>query len=127
VSPWRWEDGPLLTESVDPSKATSTISSAHASAEDGSAQTADNSGNQGGADARKFRYIGHGENEANRPSRNVNDMRYRVKGMPSNSIYVGNLSFEATEKDLEERFGAFGKVLDSSISKDSLGRSKGYT
>lgn len=43
------------------------------------------------------------------------------------NIYVGNLSYEATEEDLKEAFGAFGKVDTVKIIKDNYtGRSKGF-
>ena len=43
------------------------------------------------------------------------------------NIYTGNLSYEVTEKDLEEAFGAFGVVESVNIIKDNYsGRSKGF-
>jgi RNA recognition motif-containing protein len=43
------------------------------------------------------------------------------------SIYVGNLSYDATENDLEEAFAAFGKVQSVNIVKDrETGRSRGF-
>jgi len=43
------------------------------------------------------------------------------------NIYVGNLSYEVTEKDLEEAFGAFGEIESVKIIKDNYtGRSKGF-
>ena len=42
-------------------------------------------------------------------------------------IYVGNLPFDATEKDLQEAFGAFGQVETVNIIKDSYtGKSRGF-
>ena len=42
-------------------------------------------------------------------------------------IYVGNLSYDITEKDLEEAFEAFGQVASVEIIKDKFsGRSKGF-
>jgi RNA recognition motif-containing protein len=42
-------------------------------------------------------------------------------------IYVGNLSYEATEEDLQEAFEAFGEVASVEIIKDKFsGRSKGF-
>lgn len=42
-------------------------------------------------------------------------------------IYVGNLSFEAGEKDLRDAFAAFGQVESASVIKDSYsGRSRGF-
>ncbi|MBI4188827.1 MAG: RNA-binding protein [Chloroflexi bacterium] len=42
-------------------------------------------------------------------------------------IYVGNLSFDATEEELRTEFSAFGKVESVSIITDKFsGRSKGF-
>jgi len=42
-------------------------------------------------------------------------------------IYVGNLSFDATEDELRTEFAAFGKVESVSIIKDKYsGRAKGF-
>ena len=43
------------------------------------------------------------------------------------NIYVGNLSFDVTEEDLEREFLAFGEVSSVNIIKDKYsGRSKGF-
>jgi RNA recognition motif-containing protein len=43
------------------------------------------------------------------------------------NIYVGNLSYEATEEDLKEAFEAFGEVETVRVLKDNFtGRSKGF-
>jgi RNA recognition motif-containing protein len=43
------------------------------------------------------------------------------------NIYVGNLSYEVTEEDLKEAFGAFGEVETVKVLKDTYtGRSKGF-
>jgi len=43
------------------------------------------------------------------------------------NIYIGNLSFEVTEEDLKQAFGAFGQVDSAKIIKDMYdGRSKGF-
>lgn len=43
------------------------------------------------------------------------------------NIYVGNLSFDATEGDLESAFGEFGDVKSVNIVKDrDTGRSRGF-
>ena len=42
-------------------------------------------------------------------------------------IYVGNLSFDATEEDVRSEFEAFGKVDEVTIIKDrNTGRAKGF-
>jgi RNA recognition motif-containing protein len=42
-------------------------------------------------------------------------------------IYVGNLSYEATEDDLRELFGQYGAVQSASIVQDRYsGRSRGF-
>lgn len=43
------------------------------------------------------------------------------------NIYVGNLSFNATEADLEAAFGEYGQVKSVNIVKDrETGRSRGF-
>ena len=43
------------------------------------------------------------------------------------NIYVGNLSYDMTENDLQELFGEFGTVLKVNIISDrDSGRSKGF-
>ena len=43
------------------------------------------------------------------------------------NIYVGNLSYDVTEAELREEFGAFGGVTSVSIVKDKYsGQSKGF-
>jgi cold-inducible RNA-binding protein len=43
------------------------------------------------------------------------------------NIYVGNLSFNTTESELEEVFGAYGQVKSVNIVKDrDTGRSRGF-
>ncbi len=43
------------------------------------------------------------------------------------NIYVGNLSFDATETDVENAFGEFGDVQSVNIIKDrDTGRSRGF-
>lgn len=43
------------------------------------------------------------------------------------NIYVGNLSFEVSEDDLQSAFSAFGEVVSAKIIKDQYsGRSKGF-
>ena len=43
------------------------------------------------------------------------------------NIYVGNLSYDLTETDLQEAFQAFGQVASASIIKDKFsGRSRGF-
>ncbi len=42
-------------------------------------------------------------------------------------IYVGNLSYEVTEEDLRQEFGAFGEVTSVNIITDKYsGRPKGF-
>jgi cold-inducible RNA-binding protein len=45
----------------------------------------------------------------------------------SNKLYVGNLSFETTENDLQDAFAAFGTVTESNLMMDrTTGRSRGF-
>ena len=42
-------------------------------------------------------------------------------------IYVGNLSYEVTEEDLRQKFGAFGEITSANIITDKYsGRPKGF-
>ena len=43
------------------------------------------------------------------------------------NIYVGNLSYEVTEEDLQKAFEAFGQVESTKLVKDMYtGRSRGF-
>ncbi len=43
------------------------------------------------------------------------------------NIYVGNLSFDATESEIEQAFSQFGQVKSVNIIKDrDTGRSRGF-
>jgi len=43
------------------------------------------------------------------------------------NIYVGNLSFNATEQEIEEAFAQYGEVASVNIIKDrETGRSRGF-
>ena len=43
------------------------------------------------------------------------------------NIYVGNLSFDSTESDVESAFAAYGEVSSVNIIKDrETGRSRGF-
>lgn len=45
----------------------------------------------------------------------------------STKLYVGNLSFNTTQHDLEEMFGEFGSVQSANIIEDrETGRSRGF-
>ena len=45
----------------------------------------------------------------------------------SAKLYVGNLSFNTTQQDLEEMFGEFGSVQSANIIEDrETGRSRGF-
>jgi len=42
-------------------------------------------------------------------------------------LYVGNLSFDATENDLQDQFSPFGKVVEAALVMDrETGRSRGF-
>ena len=42
-------------------------------------------------------------------------------------LYVGNLSFETTENDLQDLFGQYGSVTDVALMTDhATGRSRGF-
>ncbi len=45
----------------------------------------------------------------------------------STKLFVGNLSFNTTENDLHEAFGAFGTVVEANLMMDRMsGRSRGF-
>ncbi len=50
-----------------------------------------------------------------------------MKGRKKVNIYVGNLSRDVNEEDLQEAFGAFGQVASVNIIKDKFsGESRGF-
>jgi cold-inducible RNA-binding protein len=43
------------------------------------------------------------------------------------NIYIGNLSYDANDADLEEAFSAYGKVDSATVIKDKVsGQSRGF-
>ena len=43
------------------------------------------------------------------------------------NIYVGNLSFDVSDDELKDAFGAFGEVSSANVIKDKFtGRSRGF-
>ena len=45
----------------------------------------------------------------------------------NNKLFVGNLSFNTTENDLQDAFAAFGTVTESNLMMDrTTGRSRGF-
>ena len=45
----------------------------------------------------------------------------------SNKLFVGNLSFNTTEKDLHDAFAAHGTVVEANLMTDRMtGRSRGF-
>jgi RNA recognition motif-containing protein len=45
----------------------------------------------------------------------------------NNKLFVGNLSFEVTENDLQDAFSAHGTVLEANLMQDRMtGRSRGF-
>ena len=45
----------------------------------------------------------------------------------SNKLFVGNLSFNTTENDLQDAFAAHGSVIESNLMMDRLsGRPRGF-
>ncbi|HYG21598.1 MAG TPA: RNA-binding protein [Verrucomicrobiae bacterium] len=45
----------------------------------------------------------------------------------NNKLFVGNLSFNTTENDLQDAFGAHGTVLEANLMMDKMsGRSRGF-
>lgn len=51
----------------------------------------------------------------------------KVKIIMSTKLYVGNLSFNTSEQDLETTFGEFGTVTSANVIEDrETGRSRGF-
>eukprot|EP00475_Leptophrys_vorax_P022612 TRINITY_DN3081_c0_g1_i1.p1 TRINITY_DN3081_c0_g1~~TRINITY_DN3081_c0_g1_i1.p1 ORF type:complete len:224 (-),score=78.30 TRINITY_DN3081_c0_g1_i1:192-863(-) len=51
----------------------------------------------------------------------------RQKSEPSDSVFIGNLSFQATERDLEDTFADCGRIVSVRIPNDrNSGRPKGF-
>ena len=47
--------------------------------------------------------------------------------MSNNKLFVGNLSFNTTENDLQDTFAAFGTVLEANLMTDrDTGRARGF-
>ena len=45
----------------------------------------------------------------------------------STKLYIGNLSFNTTEAELRDAFGAHGSVVDAIVMTDRMsGRSRGF-
>jgi RNA recognition motif-containing protein len=45
----------------------------------------------------------------------------------SNKLFVGNLSFQTTENDLQDAFAAFGTVTEANLMMDrATGRARGF-
>jgi RNA recognition motif-containing protein len=45
----------------------------------------------------------------------------------NNKLFVGNLSFEITENDLQDAFSEHGTVLEANLMQDRMtGRSRGF-
>ena len=45
----------------------------------------------------------------------------------SNKLYVGNLSYDTTENDLQDAFAAFGTVIETNLMMDRMtGRPRGF-
>ena len=50
-----------------------------------------------------------------------------VKHHMSNKLFVGNLSFNTTENDLQDAFAAFGTVMETNLLMDrETGRPRGF-
>jgi cold-inducible RNA-binding protein len=50
-----------------------------------------------------------------------------IKKMSNNKLFVGNLSFNTTENDLQDTFAAHGTVLEANLMMDrESGRPRGF-
>lgn len=66
------------------------------------------------------------------PQRDIDRIQLNIdEGKPpgfygETKLYVGNVAFGCTEEDLEEAFGATGRVGDISLVRDDEGKSRGF-
>jgi RNA recognition motif-containing protein len=52
---------------------------------------------------------------------------FRIQGRSRMNIYVGNLSFKASEVEVRQAFAAFGQVASVAVIKDqATGKSRGF-
>lgn len=47
-------------------------------------------------------------------------------GQPSKILYIGNLFFDVTTRDLEQEFARYGNVVNARVVSDARGQSKGF-
>jgi RNA recognition motif-containing protein len=67
------------------------------------------------------------ENRGDRPSYGNNARGEALPPItPNQSIYIGNLIFDATAEDLKREFSPFGNVQSAVIATDARGLSKGF-
>ncbi len=51
----------------------------------------------------------------------------RREGLMAKKLYVGNLNFNLTDRELEEAFSGFGEIVSASVVRDRYdNRSKGF-
>jgi len=61
------------------------------------------------------------------PGRILSDVLFFKNTIMSSKLYVGNLSFDATENDLQDLFATAGTVQEVILIQDKLtGKSKGF-
>lgn len=67
------------------------------------------------------------EAEKNRQARTTEGTgNGNTNSIPFHRLYVGNIHFSITEKDLQNVFEPFGELEFVSLQKEDLGRSRGY-
>ena len=55
------------------------------------------------------------------------DSRDKIHHMNNNKLFVGNLSFNTTENDLQDTFAAHGTVVETNLMMDRMsGRPRGF-
>lgn len=59
-------------------------------------------------------------------SKRIRDEEYGHDSSSTNKVFVGNLTFDTTEKDLSEHFGFYGTLTSVEVVVGSNGRSRGY-
>jgi nucleolin len=84
-------------------------------------------GGGGGRDRSQERYGNNRYNKGGYERRNRSPPTSRQPSEPSDSVFIGNLSWSATEQDLQDAFDGCGRIVSVRIPVDrNSGRQKGF-
>jgi RNA recognition motif-containing protein len=83
--------------------------------------------------AHTYAYISHKTGMSRAPKRKKTKMRFPISytyillHLPFRKLFVGGLSWETTQENLQRFFGRYGEVIDCVVMKNSeSGRSRGF-